>query len=121
MRSKEAVEETVAMWIWLRDNPTKNKIDYFEKMEEDYPNMPWPQYDCFLCEIWHNECFIPSKIAGIPHTPVFTSNCPLSNKELHCDTGNDPYSLWDTDSNYHDPEQAQKIIDACNLWLQNNV
>lgn len=113
MNEREAVEKTIEMWEWLRDDPTKNKKDWFRELDV-------PLNDCYLCEVWHSECFMDALDIMSTFSPIFTSDCPLGSRRLHCHTGNDPYSMWDSEESvhWHESKQAQRIIDACKRWLR---
>ena len=98
-----AVLKTIEMWKWLRDNPDKNKNDYFREH-----NIPLSLIlgGCYLCEVWRNDnCWFYKKCS-----------CPLSTAKLQCDIGTDPpWIEYLKDNRYR---SATRIISACKRWLK---
>lgn len=51
MTKKEALEKSIEMWTWLRNQAREGRIsekrEYLEKIEKE---KSFPESDCFLCE-----------------------------------------------------------------------
>jgi len=117
MTEIEAVERTIKMWEWLRDNPRGNKEDYFIE-NEGHPRPLGSGAQCYLCDKWINYCQTGDGIS-------YTSPCPLGSRILHCIKGtNSPWALWEIDADdeiTHSRKQAQRIVNACERWLKKAV
>lgn len=91
---KEAIELTIELWSWLRDNPGKRKKDWPKwdtgqrvvhsrapQAEGYYFRYERIPYGCFLCLVFKNgnDCL---------------SKCPLRLKHCKCEEDNHPYTAW---------------------------
>ena len=107
-----AVKKTVKMWEWLRDNPTKEKIDYFITLPTDTKLPEGDFQQCYLCDIWCDNCSVENRDLDVPN---LNCDCPLATKTLHCDFGtNSPFDEWCSNKE----SGAQRIVNACNRWLR---
>ena len=100
------------LWNWLADNPTKNKLDFFDEHECDLT----PKHFCFACESanWKlDDC-----------GDEFCSNCPINwgkSKPFACEYCEDDndflkddeialYKQWrDEESKYKDEKDLKNI------------
>ncbi len=106
-----AVKKTIKMWEWLKDNPDKDKEDYFS---EHNLSKHFTEFDCYLCYYWrfdNNCCY---------NFFYEATNCPLDNKiAKKCFANNSAFILWghskkpETKAKY-----AQIIVDLCKDWLK---
>ena len=115
-KQTEAVKKTIIMWEWLRDNAPKDKHDYGQVNFE----ILGVYNRCYLCEaVGHNDYMEPLCCDK-------TTWCPLDTIELSCDGdgSSPPYDKWEIAARDNDKteaeEQAQRIIDACKNWLEEN-
>lgn len=97
-----AVKKTIKMWEWLRDNPDKEKRNYFIKHKLKVP----VNCECHLCDIWNN-----GKIICFDEK----TNCPLN----ACEGLGAPFNKWNlSHSKVIRTRNAQIIVDLCKDWLK---
>ena len=98
----KAVQRTLTMWRWLADDPSREKIDYFEY----WPKDARPKDICYLCEEWRSCNDIIS--------------CPLAKPGFYCSDLMSPFAAWLETRGTARLRQhhAQNIVRTCEAWLE---
>ena len=106
-----AVQKTIKMWEWLRDNPYKDKKDYFKhyKLSTYYT-----RHECYLCYYWQAQAENLDEI-------FVCTECPLRNNLGGCHEAYYDFVLPQMFNliNKSGPKSAQIIVDLCKEWLKN--